>query len=219
MYGGGGVDGGRRVQDGRVSQVGVSCGIKLGNPSAPPSGMPSPGHPGTPETIISLISFIIGPEMLCCQHPHAFEASLLSCGQHDTRVHDIFASDAEPIDMLSFHLPQDLLSPASNGNGGNNYNDVLQSLLAGLTHRPQQEHDGGELQSDDFKMYRFKVEMCSKKFVHDWRTCPFRYVDLRRSLCRFGFNPRSLALTWVFPPLFPFQSSDRERPQARSENL
>lgn len=135
--------------------------------------------PGPPETIISLISFVIRPEMLCCQHPHAYEASTLSRGQHDTRAHDIFASDSESIDMLSFHLPQDLLSPSSEGNSGNNYNEVLQSLQAGLTHRAQQDHDvnGGDFQSDEFKMYRFKVEMCSKKFVHDWRTCPFRYVD------------------------------------------
>ena len=102
-----------------------------------------------------------------CQHPSY--ASLL--GGKDVRTR---TDSDETMDIL-YHLPQDLLSPASNGN----YNDVLESLTQQHHHPhqhvPQDDLHAEEYQSDEFKMYRFKVEMCSKKYVHDWRTCPFSH--------------------------------------------
>jgi hypothetical protein len=37
------------------------------------------------------------------------------------------------------------------------------------------ELNSAEYSTDDFRMFQFKVTRCSKRFVHDWRSCPFAH--------------------------------------------
>ncbi|KAI3430482.1 hypothetical protein D9Q98_005077 [Chlorella vulgaris] len=37
------------------------------------------------------------------------------------------------------------------------------------------ELNAPEYSTDDFRMYQFKVARCSKRYVHDWRACPFAH--------------------------------------------
>lgn len=66
----------------------------------------------------------------------------------------------------------------------------------------QQEINGGqfntnelnapEYSTDDFRMFCFKVERCSKRFVHDWRSCPFAHPTenaRRRDPRKFKYVP------------------------------
>ena len=37
------------------------------------------------------------------------------------------------------------------------------------------ELNAPEYSTDDFRMFQFKVARCSKRYVHDWRACPFAH--------------------------------------------
>jgi hypothetical protein len=37
------------------------------------------------------------------------------------------------------------------------------------------ELNAPEFSTDEFRMYAFKVQRCAKRFVHDWRSCPFAH--------------------------------------------
>ncbi|KAK9835704.1 hypothetical protein WJX74_006273 [Apatococcus lobatus] len=40
---------------------------------------------------------------------------------------------------------------------------------------PRSELTAAEYATDDFRMFHFKVAQCCKRFVHDWRDCPFAH--------------------------------------------
>ena len=59
-------------------------------------------------------------------------------------------------------------------------------MTPAMMHHPSPHEDGGMLYStselndpeystDDFRMFSFKVARCSKRYVHDWRSCPFAH--------------------------------------------
>jgi len=107
-------------------------------------------------------------------------------------------------DPMEFLLPQDLLSPTSQGHG---MHAVQQQSLGGhleqhMMMQRQQEMNVGqfnitelnapEYASDGFRMFHFKVERCSKRFVHDWRSCPFAHPTenaRRRDPRQFKYVP------------------------------
>jgi len=97
-------------------------------------------------------------------------------------------------DPMEFFLPQDLLSPMSQHG--------MQSLAQDMMMQRQHEMSGGhfntselnapEYSTDEFRMFQFKVERCSKRFVHDWRTCPFAHPTenaRRRDPRQFKYVP------------------------------
>ncbi|KAI8103472.1 hypothetical protein M9435_004810 [Picochlorum sp. BPE23] len=99
---------------------------------------------------------------------------------------------------------EDLLSPTSQGHG---MQAVQQQSLGGhleqhMMMQRQQEMNVGqfnttelnapEYASDGFRMFHFKVERCSKRFVHDWRSCPFAHPTenaRRRDPRQFKYVP------------------------------
>eukprot|EP00890_Picochlorum_soloecismus_P006786 jgi/Picsp_1/932/NSC_04417-R1_protein len=50
----------------------------------------------------------------------------------------------------------------------------LQQQEASVMHTAT-ELNSAEYSTDDFRMFQFKVTRCSKRFVHDWRSCPFAH--------------------------------------------
>eukprot|EP01023_Acetabularia_acetabulum_P014148 TRINITY_DN16954_c0_g1_i1.p1 TRINITY_DN16954_c0_g1~~TRINITY_DN16954_c0_g1_i1.p1 ORF type:complete len:296 (-),score=29.87 TRINITY_DN16954_c0_g1_i1:58-846(-) len=54
-------------------------------------------------------------------------------------------------------------------------NDVLKPAHNYFPQEPQAGDDGGLLESDEFKMYFYKVIPCSKRCCHDWTTCPYAH--------------------------------------------
>lgn len=86
---------------------------------------------------------------------------------------------------LESFLPQDLLGVAPNDLSGATY---ARFLPAGLQMPNQQalkqqetgpfntsELNAPEYSTDEFRMFHFKVARCSKRYVHDWRSCPFAH--------------------------------------------
>ncbi len=54
------------------------------------------------------------------------------------------------------------------------------------------ELNAPEYAADGFRMFHFKVERCSKRFVHDWRSCPFAHPTenaRRRDPRQFKYVP------------------------------
>lgn len=115
-------------------------------------------------------------DLPCCGHAEAFGDAKETLSRSAT-------TDSDECSDLLLMLPQDLLSP---GNGNGVFSSDLLNTVNGHNGRhshgmlpvgssSQDDLNADECQSDEFKMYRFKVEMCNKKFVHDWRTCPFSH--------------------------------------------
>lgn len=94
-----------------------------------------------------------------------------------------------------------------------------------------------EYSTDDFRMFHFKVARCSKRYVHDWRSCPFahptenarrrdprttRYLpvpcpDYKRGICMRGDTcPYSHGVyeCWLHPAKYRTQLC-KEGPQCR----
>ena len=94
-----------------------------------------------------------------------------------------------------------------------------------------------EYSTDDFRMFSFKVARCSKRYVHDWRSCPFahptenarrrdprtvRYLpvpcpDYKRGICMRGDTcPYSHGVyeCWLHPAKYRTQLC-KEGPQCR----
>jgi hypothetical protein len=61
----------------------------------------------------------------------------------------------------------------SNDNGVNNDNAINNDLMGGVF--ASSELNAPEYSTDDFRMFSFKVSRCGKRFVHDWRSCPFAH--------------------------------------------
>lgn len=62
---------------------------------------------------------------------------------------------------------------ASNDNGMNNDNGMSNDPTGGMF--AASELNAPEYSTDDFRMFSFKVSRCGKRFVHDWRSCPFAH--------------------------------------------
>ena len=100
--------------------------------------------------------------------------------------------------MLDFYLPQDLLSPTMQdvpsfdfGHGAEHMHHQRQQEING-GHFNTSELNAPEYSTDDFRMFCFKVERCSKRFVHDWRSCPFAHPTenaRRRDPRKFKYVP------------------------------
>lgn len=102
--------------------------------------------------------------------------------------------------VMDFFLPQDLLSPTMQHDlHGLDMGHVSEHIQ--MSQR-QQEMNGGhfntnelnapEYSTDDFRMFSFKVDRCSKRFVHDWRSCPFAHPTenaRRRDPRKFKYVP------------------------------
>jgi len=99
------------------------------------------------------------------------------------------------------------------------------------------ELNAPEYSTDDFRMFNFKVARCSKRYVHDWRSCPFahptenarrrdprltRYLpvpcpDYKRGICLRGDGcPYSHGVyeCWLHPAKYRTQLC-KEGPQCR----
>lgn len=93
---------------------------------------------------------------------------------------------------------EDLLSPTMHqelpnfdfGHGEHMHPQRQQEINGG--HFNTNELNAPEYSSDDFRMFSFKVERCSKRFVHDWRSCPFAHPTenaRRRDPRKFKYVP------------------------------
>lgn len=83
-------------------------------------------------------------------------------------------------------LPQDLFAsggPSEMGLG-TQFPAFMPAMHEHQVPLPQQEAtmvlnanelNSAEYSTDDFRMFQFKVTRCSKRFVHDWRSCPFAH--------------------------------------------
>lgn len=71
-----------------------------------------------------------------------------------------------------FPLPQDLFADGA---------AFAAAAAAGLNSADESlpystsELNAPEYSTDDFRMFQFKVARCSKRYVHDWRACPFAH--------------------------------------------
>lgn len=164
-------------------------------PTMGPSLLDFDTHTRPQHNFVLPISFRTNAAMLCCSPPCAL---LANAGTHDANhqrnhhkasLHRSATTDSdECCSDLLYLLPQDLLSPNGGGfvsdlglaHGGHAHGMGMSSMPP-----PQDELNAHEYQSDEFKMYRFKVEMCSKKFVVDLCSlvaCPDALTHPRSSL-------------------------------------
>ncbi|KAL8152488.1 hypothetical protein V2J09_010248 [Rumex salicifolius] len=77
----------------------------------------------------------------------------------------------------------------------NNHEAILTALSrylpSNVTEPDSLDLDDGYLNSDEFRMYEFKVRMCTRPKAHDWTECPFAHPGekaRRRDLRRYPYS-------------------------------